>query len=125
MGYVERKAGGALFAGITVVLGCALISFWPWILGTHIALKNGARKGSTAYDLAGWLPEVGWLVLLVVGGTLIMRTSTKTAKVNAEKRAAVAAYNAPRAAGGGAFTHGSCTIRHRTVGAAVRCNGRR
>lgn len=73
MSYVARKSGAAIGAACAVVLAVALVSIWPWLLGTHVALKEGARKGSTGYDLAGWLPEIAWIALLVGCALVIVR----------------------------------------------------
>lgn len=64
MSYYQRKAGGTILGAVAVICIVALVSVWPWLLGTHVALKEGAAKNGTAYDLAGWIPEIAWLVLV-------------------------------------------------------------
>jgi hypothetical protein len=126
MGYYQRKAGGAVAGMMAAVLGIALISAWPWMLGTYIATRNGAAKGSTAYDLAGWLPETAWIVVVIVGLLIGYRNSIRRGQQVAQLRAERAIFDAPRAAAsGGSYTHGACTIAHRTIGAAARCTSRR
>jgi hypothetical protein len=56
-----RHAG---WVGLTVLV--ALVSFWPWMLGTYVATQAGASRGSTTRALSGWLPELAWLIILVV-----------------------------------------------------------
>jgi len=65
MGYYKRKAGAAALQAFAIYIGVLLISAWPWLLGTHIAETNGAHKGTLAYDLAGWIPEVIWIVAVI------------------------------------------------------------
>lgn len=126
MGYYRRRAGEELVKLLAAMLGFALVSFWPYIAGTAIAKGHGARPGSTTYELAGWLPEVAWIALLV-GGTLYVTAHRRRSRAAAQSAyvhhvGQMAVSGAPwfdqRA---GHFRHGRCTIRHRSMGAAMRC----
>ena len=142
---VEREVWGVGFKLLGGVLLLAVgwwIFTWPWMLATNSAVANGHPQGSTEYTMAGWTAELiylaalGALVVLVV---VWARSRTKrpgwrhkpgdppglkrrwdgvewTTDVQWE-------FNAVRPDGQN-FTHGSCTIKHRTSGAATRCTSR-
>jgi hypothetical protein len=73
-----------------VVGAIFVVSGWPWLLGTHIAQKHGEVKGSAAYNLAGWIPEAAWIVLVVGGVVLAARRANRRDALRARQREAAA-----------------------------------
>jgi len=112
MGYYERKAAEAFFGLAMATVVVALIAVGPWMLGNAIAGSGLAWTFEVLYIIgAVWL--VAWAV----------RRQRRIDAAKAQHRAAMArtgqAWFDPDA---GHFRHGTCSIRHRSFGAAQRCN---
>jgi len=131
-----RGSGSGCLSLLLVSAAITAVSGWPWFLGTYLATQHGQAKGSTAYNLAGWIPEGAWIALVLVW--LVVRASRngkrKAAQrlAAAQQRAALAAHRVhmrqtnmpwydPEARH---FTHSTCTIAHRSEGSALRCRSK-
>ena len=131
-----RGSSSGCLSLLLVSAAITAVSAWPWFLGTYLATKQGAVKGSTGYNLAGWIPEGAWIAFVLIA--LVMRASgnarrnAERAAAAAQQRAALAQHRArmrqvatpwydPEA---GHYTHNTCTIAHRSEGSALRCRSK-
>lgn len=57
MGYYEPKAGVAMVAGIAAVVGIALVSVWPWMLGTSIATATVPPRAARPTNWPAGFPK--------------------------------------------------------------------
>src|SRR5688572_6101289 len=59
-GYGFRRGGGGgggLLSALIPLLVVMFAVFWPYLLGTWIAVELGAAQGSTAANVLGWILE--------------------------------------------------------------------
>ena len=121
MGYYQRKAGEELFAGVLIIGVVCLIAIGPWMIGNAVA---GAALG--------WVFELIYIALIVWLIIVQVRKSRVRAVAAAQRHADLIQHRVAMAAtnttwfdtAAGHYRHSTCTIRHRSAGAAQRCNGR-
>jgi hypothetical protein len=116
-----RQLGcGPLFAFLLVIV----FGIWPYLL-----LSDSNRA-------LAWLAEIAWLCVLIGVPVAVAISNGKKAaerrqqvaeaqRLLAERRVAMRATNAPWFDPGlRCYTHSTCSIRHRTEGAASRCKSK-
>lgn len=123
VGYLERqawRAGGSLFS-MFIVLGVAALFFaWPIVL---LSPPDGRPWDAVHVVVAAFL-ELVWLGCLVA--YFIYRGAKQQAQQQQDAvfRQQMSVTNTPWFdSRNGHYRHGTCTIRHRTEGAAARCRG--
>ena len=94
---VSKGCSQGCLSFVLIVGVVALISAWPWMLGTHIATKHGHPKGTRDYNLAGWIPEGAWIALILLVFVLVAVSGAKRNAALARQNAAVARQNAAAA----------------------------
>ncbi len=66
----------ATLLGIIILVGIGwVIVAWPWMVGTYIATRHGVTPHSSTWNMAGWIPEIIYLALLVVVPLIVLITS--------------------------------------------------
>jgi hypothetical protein len=145
MSRFEREASGLgfkLLGGLVLLAAAWWIFTWPWMFATNSAVANGHPKGSAAYNVAGWIAESIYLAVLgALVALLVVWVRSRGKRPGWRHRPSDPPglqrrwdglewtedtqweFNAVRP-DGNYLTHGSCTIQHRTSGAAARCKSR-
>jgi hypothetical protein len=110
MGRVEHAPWGGFRRFILFAI--ASIAFiWP------LLLLNKIGAG------AAWALEVVWIAVLGTGALILYRRGKAKRLQWAERRAYMASTGRPWFdAAAGHYRHGTCTIKHRSEGAAGRCS---
>lgn len=63
---VHMGRGSEQLWGLLVAVGIfAMVAFWPYFLGTWVAVQFGAGNPSTARNVVGWVFEAPWALLLI------------------------------------------------------------
>lgn len=110
MGYYERRIGGALLGGMAIVCVLSLVAIGPWMIGNA---------------MAG--PSLGWAfeIIYIIGAILIIE---RTVRKQRQRAAALAQHRMAMVMTNQVwfdpelrhFRHSTCTVRHRSPGAAQR-----
>jgi len=85
-----RGTGGYVGLAIQAAI-IGFVAFWPYLLGTWLAVQFGAAEGSAAAEVAGWVLEAFY-----VAGILALFVMSSRAKRVAEEQAAEALRNKRR-----------------------------
>ncbi|MDQ5915284.1 MAG: hypothetical protein QG584_1175 [Pseudomonadota bacterium] len=85
-GFGSRGGCAAVF-GLLIVFGIIAFSlFWPWLLGSWLAVSAGADNPSLARDVTGWIFEAVY-VLAIGFGIYKFRTYRRLQLVRADAQA--------------------------------------
>lgn len=74
----SASSGGGGIIGFAIVAGALLLTLaWPWFLGSYLAVRLGAHNPSVARTFVGWIFEIPWLALLIIGPILLVKRYSK------------------------------------------------
>lgn len=120
----KGSGGGGLLAWLIVGGIIILVVAWPYLLGTWVAVQSGAWNPSTERFVVGWMFETVYIAALVLWLMMARHTSSQRAAEEAQTMAKVIASGDVYETKNGrsvVYRHGTCTVNHRSPGAASNC----